>query len=56
MKLPTNVTQLKQFLGLCAYFCDYVPNMSDQTFLLSQLLKKGVTFSGPKTMNGAFKA
>ena len=37
MKSPTNVTHLKQFLGLCAYFRDYVPNMSDPTFLLRQL-------------------
>lgn len=40
MKSPTNVTKLKQFLGLCAYFRDYVPDTSDNTFLLRQLLKK----------------
>ena len=55
MKSPTNVTHLKQFLGLCAYFRDYVPNMSDHTFLLRQLLKKGSPFKWTQDHEHSFE-
>ena len=53
MKSPTNVTHLKQFLGLCAYFRDYVANMSDHTFLLRQ--KKGSPFKWTQDHEHSFE-
>lgn len=55
MKSLTNVTHLKQFLGLCAYFRDYVPNMSDHTFLLRQLPKKGSPFKWTQDHEHSFE-
>ena len=56
MNSPANITQLKQFLGLCGYFRDYVPNMSNHTLALRQLLKKGVPFHWTSEHEKDFKA
>jgi len=40
MKSPTNVTKLKQFLGLCVYFRNYVLTMSDIYLSLSPTAKE----------------
>ena len=44
MQPPSNVTGLKRFLGLCNFFCDYIPNMPSRTQHLCQLLKKDTPF------------
>ena len=40
LKEPKNVKELKSFLGAIQYLLKYIENLSDQTDLLTQLLKK----------------
>ena len=44
MPTPTNISAVKRFLGLCGYFRDFIPCMSNRTQALRSLLKKGVSF------------
>ena len=39
---PTNVSELKSFLGMINYYHSYIPNMATETEPLHQLLRKGV--------------
>lgn len=36
MEQPSNTTSIKRFLGLCNFFCDYIPNMLSRTQYLRQ--------------------
>ena len=40
MKVPTNVTELKRFLGMIGYLSKFIPNLSNLTESLRQLEKK----------------
>ena len=44
MPRPTNISGLKQYLGMCSYFLDYIPNMSALTIHLHSLLHKDQPF------------
>lgn len=47
--VPTNVKQVRQFLGLAGYFRRYVPNYATETACISMLTKKDVKFCwGPE--------
>ena len=45
---PTNVTELKSFLGLINYYIQFVPNLSSLLFPLYRLLSKALPVSGLK--------
>ena len=48
MPIPTNISAVKRFLGLCGYFRDFIPCMSTRTQALRSLPKKGVSFQWRK--------
>lgn len=42
MPMPTNVKDVERFLGVITYVGQFIPNLSDKTFLLRELLKKDI--------------
>ena len=51
---PKNVKELQQFLGLTAYFQEYIPEYSTIAEPLTRLLRKGVGFEwGPVQQQAA---
>lgn len=44
-KRPTNITELKSFLGLATYYSKFVPKLSEITYPLNNLLQKNKTFN-----------
>src|SRR6266540_4019663 len=47
--VPTDVTKVRKFMGLCNYYRKFIKDLSKLSKLLRQLLKKDVKFSwGPK--------
>lgn len=42
--VPTNIKQVRQFMGLAGYFRRYIPGYSVKTACISNLLRKGVQF------------
>ena len=53
-KTPTNVSELKSFLGMINYVSKFVPNLSSSLYPLNNLLKKNVTWSWSSTQVEAF--
>jgi len=51
---PTNVKQLRSFLGLAGYYRRFLPHFSDIAASLSNLLRKGVKFSWSSDAETAF--
>ncbi|CAI7783939.1 unnamed protein product [Closterium sp. NIES-53] len=51
---PTNITELQSFLGFVNYVCRFVPGMARLTALLTDLLRKGVTFMWGGKEHAAF--
>ena len=45
MKRPTNKTELQRILGMITYLNKFIPNMSDLTNLLRDLLHKNTSFT-----------
>ena len=56
MKEPQNVTQLQEFLGIATYMSPFIPNLSQQTATLRDLVKKDAEFIWAESHNAAFKA
>ncbi|GMF64656.1 unnamed protein product [Phytophthora lilii] len=54
--VPTNVKELRQFLGLATYLCKYVENYAGKIRPLSQLLKKETVWTWTAECQQAFKA
>ena len=52
---PTNVKELKSFLGMVTYYNMYMPNMATLTEPLHQLLRKEVPWIWTKGCEGAFQ-
>lgn len=44
MRIPTNKSQLKSFLGLCSYYRKFINNLSKIAFPLTQLTHENVSF------------
>ncbi|GMF11857.1 unnamed protein product [Phytophthora lilii] len=53
---PTNVKELRQFLGLATYWCKYVENYAGKIRPLSQLLKKEAVWTWTAECQQAFEA
>ncbi|GMF69626.1 unnamed protein product [Phytophthora fragariaefolia] len=53
---PSNVKELRQFLGLATYLCKYVSNYAGKYSLLSQLLTKGAAWDWTAACPHAFDA
>ena len=52
---PTNLTQLKSFLGLINYYCKFMPNLSNTLSPLYRLLQKGTRWQWGKEQQDAFE-
>jgi len=52
---PTNITELRSFLGMATYYVSYLPNMATVTEPLHQLLRKGVKWEWDSRCAAAFK-
>ena len=52
---PTNVTELKGFLGLMAFYKQYIPDFSNSAYPLNKLLRKGVDWVWEKDQTTAFE-
>ena len=53
---PTNLTQLKSFLGLINYYCKFLPNLSDTLSPLYRLLQKKAQWQWGKEQQAAFES
>ena len=53
-QVPTNVKQLKQFLGLAKYYHQFVPDYSKIAEPLQKLLRKGSTYNWTPACQEAF--
>ena len=56
MKAPQNVAQVHEFLGLVTYMSPFIPNLSQQTATLHDLVKKDAEFIWTDSHNAAFEA
>ena len=52
---PTDLTQLKSFLGLINYYCKFMPNIADTLSPLYRLLQKRVQWKWGKEQQKAFE-
>ena len=55
LKAPQNVTQLQEFLGIATYMSPFIPNLSQQTANLRDLVKKDVDFIWTASHNAVFE-
>ena len=53
---PTNVTQLKSFLGLILFYAKFIPNHSTLLSPLNELLRKDVKWRWSKKEDSTFRA
>ncbi|XP_062710558.1 uncharacterized protein K02A2.6-like isoform X1 [Aedes albopictus] len=53
-KAPSNVTELKAFLGLVTYYAKFIPNLSSRISCLYSLLKKNVKYNWSAECDRAF--
>jgi len=51
---PSNVTELKQFIGLVSYYCRYIKGFAEIAVPLHNLTKKSISFSWTEDCNRAF--
>ena len=52
---PTNVTQLKSFLGIINYYRKFLPDLSSKLFPLNSLLQKNSRWNWGPNKESAFK-
>ena len=55
LPVPTNVTELQQFLGLVTYLSPFIPGLSTLTAPLCELLKKDTDFIWNCTYDATFQ-
>ena len=53
--VPTNVSQLKSFLGMANYYHSFLPNLATVSEPLHQLLRSGVDWRWTTSCGGAFE-
>ena len=56
MKAPQNVAQVQEFMGIATYMSPFIPNLSQQTAILRDLVKKDAEFIWTDSHNAAFEA
>ena len=56
MKAPQNVAQLQEFLGIATYMSPFIPNLSQKTATLRDLVKKDAEYIWTDSHNAAFEA
>ena len=56
MKAPQYVAQLQEFLGIATYMSPFIPNLSQQTATLRDLVKNDAKFIWTDSHNAAFEA
>ena len=54
--VPSNITDVRQFLGSASYYCRYIPHFSHTAALLHALMQKNATFSWTEACQQAFTA
>ena len=52
---PTSIEELRQFNGMCLYYCKFMSHHSDISKCFNDMAKKGATFNWTKECNAAFK-
>jgi len=52
---PSNVSELRSFLGLCTHLSRFIPDFSTKTAVLRELLKKSIRFKWTETHQQAFE-
>ncbi|XP_064470230.1 uncharacterized protein K02A2.6-like [Ornithodoros turicata] len=55
MPAPTNVTELKRFLGMVNFIARFIPNLAAKTAPLRELLRKDVSFTWDCAQQHAFE-
>ena len=55
LPVPTNITELQEFLGLVTYLSPFIPGLSTLTTPLHELLKKDTDFLWKHTYDAAFQ-
>ena len=55
LPVPTNVTELQEFLGMVTYLSPFIPGLSTLTAPLCELLKKDTDFTWNHTYDDAFQ-
>ena len=55
LPVPTNITELQEFLGLVTYLSPFIPGLSTLTAPLQELLKKDTDLIWNCTYNAAFE-
>ena len=53
--VPGDVHELRQFLGFCGYYQQYVPHFSEKSAPMTDLLKKGVEFQWTEKCEEGFR-
>ena len=53
--IPTNVSELKAFLGMVNYYHSFLPNVSTVTVQLHNLLRKGIKWEWSPEFDQAFR-
>lgn len=56
MRPPSKVSELRGFLGLLNFFSTFIPNLSERTKKMRQLLKKSVVFAWNDEIQAEFEA
>ena len=56
MKAPQTVAQLQEFLGIATYMSPFIPNLSQKTATLRDLVKKDAEYMWTDSHNAAFEA
>ena len=51
---PTNIIELKSFLGIVVYFAKFLPQLSERAAPLNELLKKGIPWNWASEKSAAF--
>ena len=54
--VPCHVTDVRSFIGFCAYYRRFIPQFSELTMPLFELCKKNVTFQWTEERQEAFKS
>ena len=55
MEIPKNKEELESYIGTVKFMSDFIPNLTEKTFITRGLLKKNVQFNWTPEMNREFK-